>query len=155
MCGERAESWLAREVMVNGTKGLIRVGEVAERLEVSPRTIKYYEEIGLVEPEERSAGGYRLYGSRGIERLERILRMKSIGYSLAAIRELLAVRDTAQEADRVTVLRTATEHLKEREREASERVIKIREDLQRAESLREELERDIALCERRMRELGG
>ncbi len=134
---------------------LIRVGEVAERLEVSPRTVKYYEELGLVEPGERSTGGFRLYGSREIERLERILRMKSIGYSLAAIRELLAVRDTAQEADRVTVLRTAAQHLREREREASERVLKIREDLRRAEALRGELERDIALCERRMRELGG
>jgi DNA-binding transcriptional MerR regulator len=133
----------------------MRVGEVAERLEVSPRTVKYYEEIGLVEPEERSRGGFRLYGEREVERLERILRMKSIGYSLAAIRELLAVRDTAQEADRVTVLRTATEHLREREREASARVLKIREDLERAEALREELGRDIALCERRIRELGG
>ena len=140
---------------MNADGRLIRVGEIAERLKVSPRTIKYYEELGLVEPEERSAGGFRLYGSREIERLERILKMKSIGYSLAAIRELLAVRDTAQEADRVTVLRTATEHLKEREREASGRILKIREDLQRAEGLREELERDIALCERRIRELGG
>ena len=134
---------------------MIRVGEVAERLEVSPRTVKYYEELGLVEPGERSSGGFRLYGSREIERLERILRMKSIGYALAAVRELLAVRDTAQEADRVTVLRTATQHLREREREAAERVLKIRKDLQRAEALRGELERDIALCERRMRELGG
>ena len=146
---------MERDVLVNGTKGLMRVGEVAERLEVSPRTIKYYEEIGLVEPEERSAGGFRLYGSRELERLERIMKMKSIGYSLAAIRELLAVRDTAQEADKVMVLRTATDHLREREREASARILKIREDLQRAEALREELERDIALCERRMRELGG
>ena len=140
---------------MNAEGRLVRVGEVAERLGVSPRTVKYYEELGLVEPGERSAGGFRLYGSREIERLERILRMKSIGYSLAAIRELLAVRDRAQEADRVTVLRTATHHLREREREASEHILKIREDLQRAESLREELEHDVALCERRMRELGG
>ena len=141
--------------MANGTKGLMRVGEVAERLEVSPRTVKYYEEIGLVEPEERSRGGFRLYGEREAERLERIMKMKSIGYSLAAIRELLAVRDTAQEADKVTVLRTATEHLREREREVSARILKIHEDLERAEALREELGRDIALCERRIRELGG
>jgi DNA-binding transcriptional MerR regulator len=141
--------------LVNAEERLIRVGEVAERLEVSPRTVKYYEELGLVEPGERSAGGFRLYGSREIERLERILQMKSIGYSLAAIRELLAARDRAREADRVTVLGTAAEHLRGREREASERVLKIREDLRRAESLREELGRDIALCERRMRELGG
>lgn len=131
------------------------MGEVAEHLGVSPRTVKYYEEIGLVEPEGRSAGGFRLYGGREVERLERILRMKSIGYSLAAIRELLAVRDRAQEADKVTVLGTAVEHLREREREASERALKIREDLRRAESLHEELERDIVLCERRIRELGG
>jgi DNA-binding transcriptional MerR regulator len=141
--------------LVNGTKRLMRVGEVAERVEVSPRTVKYYEEIGLVEPEERSRGGFRLYGECEVERLERILKMKSIGYSLAAIRELLAVRDTAQEADKVTVLRTATEHLREREREVSARILKIREDLERAEALREELGRDIALCERRIRELGG
>lgn len=140
---------------MNATGGLIRVGEIADRLGVSPRTVKYYEEIGLIEPEERSKGGFRLYGERELERLERILRMKGMGYSLAAIREILAVRDTAQEADKVTVLRTATRHLKEREREASERILKMREDLKRAETLREDLERDIALCERRIRELGG
>ena len=154
-CVVRKPGLQEREVQVNGTKGLIRVGEVAERLEVSPRTVKYYEELGLVEPEERSRGGFRLYGEREMERLGRILKMKSMGYSLAAIREILAVRDTAQEADKMTVLRTATEHLKGREREVSERILKMREDLGRAEALREELGRDIALCERRMRELGG
>ncbi len=140
---------------MNAAGGLIRVGEIADRLGVSPRTVKYYEEIGLIEPEERSKGGFRLYGERELDRLERILRMKGMGYSLAAIREILAVRDTAQEADKVTVLRTATEHLKEREREASERILQMHEDLKRAETLREDLERDIALCERRIRELGG
>ena len=140
---------------MNASGRLIRVGEIAGLLEVSPRTVKYYEELGLVEPEERSAGGFRLYGEREIERLERILKMKRMGYSLAAIRELLAVRDTAKEADRVTVLRTATAHLKEREREASERILEMREDLERAESMHRELGRDIALCERRISELGG
>lgn len=88
-----------------------------------------------------------------MERLRRILRMKGMGYSLRAIREILAVRDAAQEADRATVLRTATEHLKEREREVAERIGQMREDLGRAEALREELRRDIALCERRLQEL--
>lgn len=141
--------------MVNATRGLSRVGEVAENLGVSPRTIKYYEEIGLVEPEERSPGGFRLYGEREVERLGRILKMKSMGYSLAAIREILTVRDAAQEADKVTVLRTATEHLREREREVEERIRRMREDLKKAETLRQDLQRDIALCGRRLRELGG
>lgn len=139
---------------MNATRESSRVGEVAERLGVSPRTIKYYEEIGLVEP-ARSQGGFRLYGEREVERLERILRMKGMGYSLAAIREILTVRDSAQEADKVTVLKTVRRHLKERERDAEERIRQMREDLKRAETLREDLRRDIALCERRLRELGG
>src|SRR5215212_5940427 len=119
---------------MDAAKESIRVGEVAERLGVSPRTIKYYEEIGLVGPERRSQGGFRLYGEREVDQLERILRMKGMGYSLAAIREILAVREAAQEADKVIILRTATEHLKERERDAAERIRKMREDLERAET---------------------
>lgn len=138
---------------MNASKELARVGEVAERLGVSPRTIKYYEELGLVEPETRSPGGFRLYGEEDVRRLERILRMKGIGYSLAAIRELLAVRDAAQEADKATVLRTAAERLKDREREVATRIRQMREDLKQAEALREELRRDIALCQRRIQEL--
>lgn len=138
---------------MKASKELARVGEVAERLRVSPRTIKYYEELGLVEPETRSPGGFRLYSEEDAQRLERILRMKGIGYSLAAIRELLAVRDTAQEADKATVLRTAAGRLKDREREVAARIQQMREELKRAEALREELGRDIALCEKRIERL--
>ncbi len=134
---------------------LARVGAVAERLGVSPRTVKYYEELGLVQPEARSPGGFRLYGEEEVERLERILRMKGIGYSLATIRELLAVRDAAQEADKVTVLREVAERLKDRERESTAHIQRMQDDLKRAEALREELRRDIALCQRRIKELGG
>ncbi len=134
---------------------LARVGAVAERLGVSPRTVKYYEELGLVQPEARSPGGFRLYGEEEVERLERILRMKGIGYSLATISELLAVRDAAQEADKVTVLREVAERLKDRERESTAHIQRMQDDLKRAEALREELRRDIALCQRRIKELGG
>jgi DNA-binding transcriptional MerR regulator len=136
-------------------KELSRVGEVAERLGVSPRTIKYYEELGLIKPEARSSGGFRLYGEKDVRLLERILRMKGIGYSLATIRELLAVRDAAQEADKATVLKEVAGRLKEREREATVRIQQIQNDLKQAEALREELRRDIALCERRIEELGN
>ena len=136
-------------------KELSRVGEVAEKLGVSPRTIKYYEELGLVRPEARSSGGFRLYGEEEVRRLERILRLKGIGYSLATIQELLAVRDAAQEADKVTLLREVVGRLKERERETTVRIRQMRDDLKQAEALREELRRDIALCERRIGELGN
>ncbi len=138
----------------SGERELVRVGEVAERLGVSPRTIKYYEELGLVEPEARSPGGFRLYGEEGVRRLERILRMKGIGYSLATIRELLTVRDAAQEADKVTLLKGVSGRLRERERDTTARIQQMQNDLKQAEVLREELRRDIALCERRIVELG-
>ncbi len=132
---------------------LSQIGGVAERLGVSTRTIKYYEELGLVSPENRSPGGFRLYNASDIERLRRILRLKGMGFSLAAIREFLAVRDAAQEATRERVLAETTEHLRSREREVAQRIAKTREDLKSAEALREELRRDISLCESRMREL--
>ena len=134
-------------------KELSQIGGVAERLGVSTRTIKYYEELGLVSPENRSPGGFRLYNAPDIERLQRILRLKGMGFSLAAVREFLAVRDAAQEATRERVLAETTEHLRSREREVDERIAKTREDLKNAEALREELLRDISLCESRMREL--
>lgn len=134
-------------------KELSQIGGVADRLGVSTRTIKYYEELGLVSPENRSPGGFRLYNASDVERLQRILRLKGMGFSLAAIREFLSVRDAAQEATRERVLAETTEHLKAREREVEERIAKTREDLKSAEALREELRRDISLCETRMREL--
>jgi DNA-binding transcriptional MerR regulator len=132
---------------------LSQIGGVAERLGVSTRTIKYYEELGLVSPENRSPGGFRLYNAFDVERLQRILRLKGMGFSLAAVRELLAVRDAAKEATRERVLAETTEHLRSREREVAERIAKAHEDLKSAEALREELRRDISLCETRMREL--
>ena len=134
---------------------LSRIGGVAERLGVSTRTIKYYEELGLVSPVNRSPGGFRLYNASDVERLQRILRLKGMGFSLAAVHEFLAVRDVAKEATRERVLAETTEHLRAREREVVERIAKAREDLESAEALREELRRDISLCETRMRELKG
>jgi DNA-binding transcriptional MerR regulator len=134
-------------------KELSQIGGVAEGLGVSTRTIKYYEELGLVSPENRSPGGFRLYNASDVERLQRILRLKNMGFSLAAIREFLSVRDAAQETTREAVLAETAEHLKEREREVADRIVKTRQDLESAESLREELKRDISLCEARMKEL--
>ena len=56
-------------------KELSQIGGGADRLRVSTRTIKYYEELGLVSPEKRSPGGFRLYGAADVERLQRILRL--------------------------------------------------------------------------------
>lgn len=76
-----------------------------------------------------------------------------MGFSLAAIGELLVARDDAQQADRTTVLQTAAQRLRQREDEVAQRIRRMQADLERAEELREDLRRDVVLCEQRIREM--
>lgn len=67
------------------------ITEVCEKTGLSPRTLRYYEEIGLLPDVRRSEGGRRVYGPDALERLGFIQRLKALGLSLAEIRELNAV----------------------------------------------------------------
>ncbi|MFD3688881.1 MerR family transcriptional regulator [Nocardiopsis sp. NPDC058631] len=69
--------------------GHMQIGEVAERTGLSLRTIRYYGEVGLVEPSARSRGGFRLYTEQDVDRLQLIKRMKPLDFSLEETRELL------------------------------------------------------------------
>lgn len=69
--------------------GYLQIGQVAERTELSIKTIRHYEEVGLVTPSARSAGGFRLYTSTDVERLLVIRRMKPLGFTLDQMRRLL------------------------------------------------------------------
>jgi len=71
----------------------MQIGEVAERTDLSLRTIRYYEEVGLVVPSSRSQGGFRLYTEPDIDRLNLIKKMKPLGFQLEEMRDLLAVLD--------------------------------------------------------------
>ncbi|MGY6651406.1 MerR family transcriptional regulator [Amycolatopsis sp. TRM77291] len=71
----------------------MQIGEVAERTGLSLRTIRYYEEVGLVVPSARSQGGFRLYTDPDVDRLELIKRMKPLGFQLEEMRDLLAILD--------------------------------------------------------------
>jgi DNA-binding transcriptional MerR regulator len=70
-----------------------QIGEVAENVGLSLRTIRYYEEIGLVDPSGRSEGGFRLYTESDIERLRLVKALKPLGLSLETMRELLTCVD--------------------------------------------------------------
>ncbi len=70
-----------------------QIGEVAERVGLSLRTVRHYDEAGLVVPSGRTPGGFRLYTNDDIERLALIKRMKPLGFALDQMRELLALRD--------------------------------------------------------------
>lgn len=75
----------------------LRIGQLASREGVNPKTIRYYEEIGLLPPPARSSSGYRLYGEGDRERLEFIGKAKAVGLALADIREVLTLRDGGTE----------------------------------------------------------
>lgn len=72
---------------------LMQIGEVAERTGLSLRTIRYYEEVGIVTPSARSQGGFRLYTEADLARLLVVKRMKPLEFSLDQMRDLLAVID--------------------------------------------------------------
>lgn len=75
----------------------MQIGEAAERTGLSLRTIRYYGEVGLVEPSARSRGGFRLYTEADIGRLLLIKRMKPLDFSLEETRDLLEVLDKLAE----------------------------------------------------------
>ncbi len=79
----------------------MQIGEVAQRTGLSLRTIRYYEEVGLIRPSSRTQGGFRLYTEPDVARLNLVKRMKPLGFSLEQARDLLGVLDAldAAEAD--------------------------------------------------------
>ena len=74
-------------------RSLFRIGEVADRVGLSLRTIRYYEEVGLVAPASRTAGGFRLYSEENVGRLAILKGMKPLGFSLSEVRELMSLLD--------------------------------------------------------------
>ncbi|MGW1060410.1 MerR family transcriptional regulator [Micromonospora rubida] len=86
---------------------LMQIGEAAERVGLSIRTIRHYEEAGLIVPSARSEGGFRLYTEPDLDRLAVVKRMKPLGFTLDEMRDLLDVLDalhTATATDRRELL---------------------------------------------------
>jgi DNA-binding transcriptional MerR regulator len=71
----------------------ITVSQLAAEAGVSPHTVRYYEQVGLLPSAERTAAGYRLYGREASERLRFIKGARRLGLRIAEVRELLAVHD--------------------------------------------------------------
>ena len=121
-----------------------QIGEVAERVGLSLRTVRHYDEAGLVVPSGRTPGGFRLYTDDDIERLALIKRMKPLGFSLDEMRELLALRDrlvgtAPTDPDYPQLL----DHLRGYATAATERCETLRKQLVHADAFADTLRREV------------
>ena len=67
----------------------MKIGEFAQRAGVTPRTVRYYESLGLLGPSEREGSGFRYYGETELVRLQKISALKELGLSLEEIATVL------------------------------------------------------------------
>ncbi|MFE0644730.1 MerR family transcriptional regulator [Streptomyces sp. NPDC058877] len=113
----------------------MQIGEVAARTELSLRTIRHYEETGLVTPSARSQGGFRLYTENDIARLMVIRRMKPLGFTLDQMRDLLDATDRLDTGGALGAeeREALLERVRGYQRAAAEQVEKLRVQLIRAE----------------------
>jgi DNA-binding transcriptional MerR regulator len=118
---------------------LHQIGEVAEIVGLSLRTIRYYEEVGLVPPSGRSSGGFRLYTSGDVERFRVVKAFKPLKFTLDQMRDLLGLLGrldagaslSADERDRLTQYAAA----------ADKRGLELREQLSAVDELSHLLKR--------------
>ncbi len=102
---------------------MIRIGEVAERVGVTPRTIRYYEEIGLLRGDNRRKGSHRLYDDGDVERLEELTRLRDLlNLSLDELRQLVEAEEaraalrrqfdsTESDSERLQIIEAALPHV--------------------------------------------
>lgn len=112
----------------------MKIGGLAKLTGVKAETIRFYEREGILPPPARTQGNYRDYGNAHAERLSFIRSARDLGFSMAQVRELLALADDASRSC-AAVDDLATAHLQEVERKIA-----------RLSSLRDELARMLATC---------
>jgi MerR family mercuric resistance operon transcriptional regulator len=71
----------------------VAIGAIAKRTNTNVETIRFYERIGLLPPPGRSVGGYRLYRTEHVKRLNFVRRARALGFSIAEVRQLLRLAD--------------------------------------------------------------
>jgi DNA-binding transcriptional MerR regulator len=75
----------------------MRIGELAAATGATTKTLRFYEESGLLPPTDRAANGYRDYGPEALSRLDFIRRGRAAGLTLAQIREVIDIREAGDE----------------------------------------------------------
>lgn len=125
----------------------MHIGEVAARTELSLRTLRHYDEIGLLRPSGRTDGGFRLYTEADVEKILVIRRMKPLGFTLdqmsAALRDIEALHASLDKTQGVE----AHQRLGAILSEASERRAKLERQLAMADEFISLLGRELSLSD--------
>ncbi|QNN54248.1 MerR family transcriptional regulator [Nocardioides mesophilus] len=122
----------------------MQIGEVAERTQLSLRTIRYYEEVGLVPPSARTTGGFRLYTETDVARLMLIRRMKPLDFTLEEMRAVLEVLDRLELTELPGEERAGLlDRLEMFREDADARVTGLRRQLETAEGFAADLRREL------------
>ena len=104
------------------------ISELAKEFDISTRTIRYYEEVGLLSP-KRTSGNQRIFTRKDRAKLKLILRGKRLGFSLEEIREMIEMYDVAGEPEQIRLtLKYGDKKLKEIEEKIKELEL-LKEDL--------------------------
>ncbi len=131
--------------MADRTGAYLQIGEVAERTGVTQRTLRFYEEKGLLTPPSRMEGGFRLYSETDIQRVEQIRQLqKLLGLSLAEIKEMVEAEEIKSQI-RAEYSRDADAEHKRRQLHAVIEVTEkqhaiIRQKVDQLQTMRDELE---------------
>ena len=127
---------------------LLRIQEVAAEIGLTPRSIRYYEELGLLTPAARSEGDYRLYDESDLERLRFIKGLRDdAGFSLAEIAQLLedeAARRRARERLRSPVVAERREAVLDTIERVERQIATLRGKADRIEAMTADAERRLA-----------
>ena len=112
----------------------LTIGRVSKATDCKVQTIRYYEDIGLIPPPDRSGGNQRVYETRHVERIRFIRHARELGFSLTAIRDLLSLSDNPQHSCEAADMI------------AREQLVEVKHRIGRLQSLKSELERMIDQC---------
>ncbi|BAP95234.1 merR family transcriptional regulator [Mycobacteroides abscessus subsp. massiliense CCUG 48898 = JCM 15300] len=114
----------------------MQIGQVAARTELSIRTIRHYDDVGLVTPSARSSGGFRLYTEADVERLLVIRRMKPLDFTLTEMKDLLQAIDTLNTPNaNAAQHKAAADYLGQCQARTRESISRLRKHLAYAEEL--------------------
>jgi DNA-binding transcriptional MerR regulator len=117
----------------------MRIGELAERTGLSLRTIRFYEEVGVLAPAPRTKGGFRSFTDNDLERLLLVRKMKPLGFSVEEMRTLVAAVEGLAASATQAARAEATLIVGEYRTRVAERAALLREQARRAKDFAEDL----------------